>query len=76
MFKLEFKARQQLEAGRSAAGLPRKRPHSASAMGAGAPGPGAEPELSGVFHGDAAFRQQALLHLRRLLHACSSAGPA
>ncbi|KAL4858435.1 Prefoldin subunit 3 [Chlorella vulgaris] len=91
MFKLEFKARQQLESNRSSAAAasaavaaaanpeaggdavafvpavtsPRKRPHSAAAA------PAAEGELSGVFHGDAAFRQQAMMHLRRLLHACS-----
>ena len=65
MFKLEFKARQQLDAGRAAAAgsNPRKRLHPAE--------PHKEAELSGVFHGDAAFRQQAMLHLRRLLNACS-----
>jgi hypothetical protein len=67
MFKLEFKARQQLETSRPSGpgGAARKRSHSAGGAGA------VESNLNEVFHGDAAFRQQAMLHLRRLLNACS-----
>ncbi|PRW56744.1 Prefoldin subunit 3 [Chlorella sorokiniana] len=57
MFKLEFKARQQLESAARAAG---KRPGSASSEG----------DLQAVIHSDPAIRTQAMLHLRRLLAAC------
>ena len=56
MFKLEFKARQHLEGG------------SKPAASAAVPRP-ASSELNDVIHHDAAFRQQAMVHLRRLLDA-------
>ncbi|KAL4443746.1 hypothetical protein ABPG75_011483 [Micractinium tetrahymenae] len=67
MFKLEFKARQQLEAGRGNGGG-RKRP-TASSSAAGSSGEGGE-ELSSIIQFDETIRQQAMLHLRRLLTNC------
>lgn len=65
MFKLEFKARQQLEVSRGNGGG-RKRP-AASAASACAEGEG---ELSSIIQFDETIRQQAMLHLRRLLNNC------
>lgn len=69
MFKLEFKARQQLDstarasagtggsAGATTATVPRKRLAT-------------EADLQSVIHSDPTIRQQAMLHLHRLLVAC------
>ena len=65
LFKLEFKARQQLPAQRGN-GSARKRDAS------GASTEEARDQLSNIIVGDAAIRQQAMLHLRRLLITCSA----
>ena len=61
MFKLEFKARQRVEgAARGGGGAAsRTRPGSAS-----------DAQLQAVVRSDPQIRQQAMLHLRRLLAAC------
>lgn len=66
MFKLEFKARQQLESARGNGGG-RKRPAAAAAASSGGEG---EDELSSIIQFDETIRQQAMLHLRRLLTNC------
>jgi hypothetical protein len=64
IFKLEFKARQQLPAQRGN-GSAKKR------NAAGASNEEARDQVNTIIAGDAAIRQQAMLHLRRLLIACS-----
>ncbi len=67
MFKLEFKARQQLDTARGNGGGRKRAPPSAAASSTGE----GEDELSSIIQFDETIRQQAMLHLRRLLNNCA-----